>query len=409
MLMALLPLFDDKLAVRAYSIFTQKNNFLLNPMLLGTGLFDGASRIEGLEMIESMGPDSLPADKEIFIPVNNISLFFEMEKQCDTNMRKRIVLLLDNSVKPEEMYLERMQMLKAMGFRMAIRKLLVADFTTYDPVLKLVDFIFINSHKVALDKAKFYFGRMYPNIQICAGNIDNMETFEALSSEGGYALFEGKFYQVPITHGQNEVTPIKTNYIELLNVVNGEDFELTKAADIIGRDTALTISLLEMVNRSARNSEITSIRHAASMLGQRELKKWINAAAANLLYSDKPNEITRLSLLRARFAENLAAAFQLTPRVEELFLMGLFSVLDVILEKSMEEALQVVRVSKAIQEALIYHKGEFAELYDFMCQYENANWSEVSRQMIIQNIDMETATNAYLDSIRWCREIMSEH
>ena len=112
---------------------------------------------------------------------------------------------------------------------------------------------------------------------------------------------------------------------------------MTKAADIIGRDTALVISLLKMVNRIAVNSEITSIRHAAAMLGQRELKKWINTAVANKLYADKPNEITRLSLLRAKFAENLASSFGLAAQGSELFLMGLFSVLDVILEKPMLE------------------------------------------------------------------------
>ena len=69
------------------------------------------------------------------------------------------------------------------------------------------------------------------------------------------------------------------------------------------------------------NSEITSIRHAAAMLGQKELKKWINTAVTSELCADKPNEVTRLSLLRAKFAENLAPAFEMAGHSSELFLM----------------------------------------------------------------------------------------
>lgn len=79
-----------------------------------------------------------------------------------------------------------------------------------------------------------------------------------------------------------------------------------------------------MVNRMTVNSGITTIRHAAAMLGQKELKRWINTAVVNQLYADKPSEITRLSLIRAKFAENLAPLFQLQNKTEELFLMGLF-------------------------------------------------------------------------------------
>ena len=120
------------------------------------------------------------------------------------------------------------------------------------------------------------------------------------------------------------------------------------------------------------------------------MKKWINTAVANALYADKPNEVTRLSLLRAKFAENLAEAFGLKAQKDELFLMGLFSVLDVILEKPMAEALKVVHVAGEISNALIYRIGVLAPVYDFMLQYETANWAEVSRLMLLKNIDMNT-------------------
>lgn len=407
MLLALIPLFDENMAVSAYSIFSQKDNFLLNPLLQGTGRNDGAVYIPELEVINSMGMESLSDDKEIFVPINNISIFTNIDEQCEAP-HERIALLIDNTIPPVDMYVNRVRELKEMGYKLAVRRLNVSEFEGYRPILQMTDYLFLNNKKIAIDKAKIYFGKLYPNVKLCAGNIDTMEIFESLKAEGGYTFYEGGFYRMPVTKGENEVAPLKVNYIALLNTVNSEDFDLSQAADIIGRDTALTISLLQMVNRMAANGGISSIRHAAAMLGQKELKKWINTAVANALCSDKPNEITRLSLLRAKFAENLAGSFGLAAKSEELFLMGLFSVLDVILDKPIEEALQMVSVTKDIHEALVEHTGKYAPVLDFMIQYESANWQEVSRQMILEEIDLDVVYQAYLKALKWYRELTED-
>ncbi len=405
MLIALVPLFDENMAVKAYSLFSQRHNCLLKPLMQSTRCNDGATRIEGLEVIERMGIETLSVDAQVFVPVNNIAIFSDIEAQC-TGFKKRVVLLIDNTIPPVEMYINRLKELREQGFKLAIRKLAVVDFENYKPILELVDYVFLNNRKIAIDKAKIYFGNLYPNIKLCAGGIDTFEIYEELKSVGGYQYYEGSFYRTPVTQGSNEIAPLKVNYIELLNMVNNVDFELTKAADIIGRDTALTLSLLQMVNRMTVNSGINTIRHAAAMLGERELRKWINTAVVNNLYSDKPSEVTRLSLLRAKFAENLAGVFRMAGRKDEFFLMGLFSVLDVILEKPMEEALQVVKVSKDIVKALTGREGELAPVLDFMLQYENANWAEVSRQMVLQKLDTDVVSEAYTDALEWYRDLM---
>lgn len=404
MLVTMIPMFDENMAVRAYSLFSQKNNFLLNPSMLGTGQNDGAARVEGLEVIKNMGIQTLPKDTEIFVPLSNISIFSDITEQCDAP-HHRIVLLIDNTVPPVDMYINRIQELKTMGYKMAVCKLAVQDFEPYREILNHMDYVFLNEKKIPLDKAWLYFSQVYPKIKLCAGNIETQEIYDVVRKIGGYQLFEGEFYRVPVTKGENKVAPIKVNYIELLNTVNNINFELTDAADIIGRDTALTISLLKMVNRITLNSQITSIRHATALLGQRELKKWINTAVVNAMYADKPNEITRLSLLRAKFAENLATVFDQKAHASELFLMGLFSVLDVIMEKSMEESLEVIKVSKEINQALVHRKGNMALVLDFMIQYERADWQEVSRQMILQHIDLEPVYEAYMGALKWYRAI----
>lgn len=406
MLATLIPLFDENMAVSAYSLFAQKKNFLLNPSLLGTGSNDGAANIAGLEIIENMGMETLSSDKAVFVEINNISVFSDIDERCSA-LRDRLVLLADPTITPDAMYVERLKDLKKKGYKIAIRKLGDDKIKAYHEILLLMDYILLDHKKRDISKAKLYFSKVYPKMKLCAVNVDSQEEFDELRKDGGYEFYEGDFFRLPVTRGEEDVTPLKVNYIDLLNMVNDSDFELTKAADIIGRDTALVISLLKMVNRMSVNSEITSIRHAAAMLGQKELKKWINTAVAKELCADRPNEITRISLLRAKFAENLAPLFELKMYAPELFLMGLFSVIDLILGRPIEDALEMVKLSKNIKDALIDHKGELAPVLDFIVQYERASWQEVSRQMLLQKIDIDQVYDAYIQSLQWYRDLFA--
>ncbi len=407
MLATLIPLFDDNMLVCAYSVFARKENHFLNPSLEGGARFDGAGTVHELEVVSNMGVATLSGGKEVFVPVNQFSIFAEISLQCTVPSNK-VVLLMDNTIAPSEQYVKRVRELKEQGYELAIRKLPIAEFENYREILSKCDYILLNHAKIDINKAKVYFTKVYPNIKLCAVNVDTQEEYEALKEDGGYDLYEGSFFRMPVKESETEVNPLKVNYIELLNVVNAPDFDLQEAADVIGKDPALVISLLEMVNRMALNSEITSIRHAAAMLGQKELKRWINTAVTKELCADKPSEITRLVMIRAKFAENLAECFEMAMMSQELFIMGLFSALDIMLEKTMEEALSMVQVSKNIKDALLDNKGDFAKVLNFMKRYEDADWTEVSRQMVLGNIDMNKVYDAYLTALKWYRDLIPQ-
>ena len=404
MLATLIPFFDKDMKVCAYSIKSQKENLQLKPARQASGINDGAARVEGLDILQRIGIDTLSPGTDVFVPVGSIAVFSDIESQSEA-MIGRLVLLFDNSVTNTPDYQERFRQLKQKGYKLAIRKLPVEEIENYKEILSLMDYIILDYKKVDVYKARIYFGNQYPNIRICVGNIEKQEVFDDVRVDRAFHLFEGAFYRIPVTKGQTEVEPLKVNYLELMNIVNDVDFELTKAADVIGRDTALVVSLLEMVNRIATKSEVTSIRHAAALLGQRELKKWINTVITKELCADRPNEITRVSLLRAKFLECLAPSFGMGMKASELFLMGLFSVLNIILSMPMEEALNKVNVSKDIREALLSCKGEFADIYGFMTAYENADWQEVSRMQILKNIDSDAVFKAYIEAVCWYKEM----
>lgn len=406
MMLTLIPFFYRNMSVSAYSLFTRKNNFLMNPSLLGSRQFDGAAYVDGLELIQELGTTTLSGGKPIFVSLNNISIFSSLESECK-NTNHAPILLIDQTFPPVSMYTDRIRELREFGYHFAIRNLPVHCYEDYAPILSQMDYVLIDCQKIDAVKASFYFRKLYPDICICASNIPDMETFGKLSPAETISLFEGTFFRMPVTRGEHKVSPLKINYISLLNLIEEDDFDLTKAADIISQDTALIISLLRLANTRSFNSEITSVRVAVSMLGQKDLTRWIQTTVIEKLCSDKPNELMRLSLLRAKFAENLAPVFGMAMRSQELFLTGLFSILDIILDCSMEEALSMVRVSGKIRAALLEHTGSLAEVLHFIVKYESAEWQEVSRQLVLKNIEIPDVSHAWVSSLQWYAKLIA--
>lgn len=406
MMLTLIPFFDRNMSVSAYSLFTRKNNFLMNPSLLGSRQFDGAAYVDGLELIQELGTTTLSGGKPIFVSLNNISIFSSLESECK-NTNHAPILLIDQTFPPVSMYTDRIRELREFGYHFAMRNLPVHCYEDYAPILSQMDYILIDCQKIDAVKASFYFRKLYPDICICASNIPDMETFGKLSPAETISLFEGTFFRMPVTRGEHKVSPLKINYISLLNLIEEDDFDLTKAADIISQDTALIISLLRLANTRSFNSEITSVRVAVSMLGQKDLTRWIQTTVIEKLCSDKPNELMRLSLLRAKFAENLAPVFGMAMRSQELFLTGLFSILDIILDCSMEEALSMVRVSGKIRAALLERTGSLAEVLHFIIKYESAEWQEVSRQLVLKNIEIPDVSHAWVSSLQWYAKLIA--
>ncbi len=407
MLATLIPIFDNETSVCAYAVSAQKADIFKNPLLGSTASLDGITNVAGFEVVNSIGVAGILGNKDVYVPVNSFAIYTDIREQCNIPY-KSVVLVFDKSLEPTDQNIERISELKSQGFKIAVKNIPTSSFAAYQKIFKLTDDFFLDYKEVSMTSAIKFFGQYFPNVRICAENINSKEDFDELSKEGESNLYEGSFFRMPVTESQTQLTPMKVTYIELLNIINGVDFELTKVAKVVERDPALVVSLLEIVNHMSRNSEITSVKHAAAMLGQIELKKWINTAVTKELCSDKPSEIMRISMMRAKFAENLARKFELEMQAQELFLMGLFSVLDIMLSKPMEEALELVKVSKNVQNALLNNDGPFAPVLSFIKEYEDANWTEVSRRLIVDGLKEKEVYALYLETLEWYRDIFPE-
>jgi EAL and modified HD-GYP domain-containing signal transduction protein len=403
-----IPLFTADMVVDAYYIRYQKGNDYITTALQSTAMFDGATLSPPLETLNSVGIEAFTIDQPIIVPVGGLALLGNLDDQCDQPPEK-IIFLLNQDAKPEEPYISNMLRLKAKGYRFAFHNMYQLE--KYRDILLQGDMIYLNTRTTEpsrVDELLRVLESDFPHLTVVATHVDSMEKFHHLRTKN-IQLFEGRFYQLPLSKGVTEVSPLKTNLIQLINVVGDENFEFEDVADIVMKDTALSLSLMRMVNSPflGLKQKIRTINHAVTILGQDEVRKWITTSVSRSLGADRPNEITRLSLVRAKFAENLATLFRIGEESQSLFLMGLFSVLDVILEVNMSDALKLVLVSDEIHEALVRREGVFAPILRFIEMYETADWAAVSRELIIRDLAIPDIYDAYIGAVSWYTDLIS--
>jgi len=401
------PILSSDLAVMSYCFRYQRGDYYLADQYQAR-MFDGIVNLPCLTVLEEVGLNGFTNGLPLFVPLNQYTLLADVTMQCSQPPEK-IVFLLDETTSPEPIFIDCIVKLKGMGFRFAVEN--IKDYAKMKPIVDLCEFILINFR---MDTDKVVAGlrdvqRSFPRHTFVASSVNDIKLFDRIRGSG-FEYFEGQFYNVPVNRGQNTIAPVKVNRIQLINIVREPDFSIEEVVKVVSQDPSLSISLLKLVNSPylGISQKINSIQHAVAMLGQTEVRKWVTTATSGLLAEDKPDELTRVSLMRAKFAENLAKQFEMAIHAPALFLMGLFSILDVVLEMPMREALDIVAVSETIHDALVFGEGDFYNVLKLIKAYESADWSETNRLMTIHNLQVENIFDAYIDTVKWYSSITAE-
>lgn len=400
------PLFNREMVVEAYIFrYMKENNLFSTAQALN--VFDGATYLDAFETLNMIGLEAFTLGKPLFIPINDLMLLGDLSSQCQEPPEK-IIFVFEKTPNQEDVYLEKIRELCEKGFRFA------ANFQINPmkdgKILPFLSFVFLSQRPERISQSEGMLELIrtkYTNLTSIATHIYSEDVLQSLYKKS-YALYESRFYR--ISSSDAEVSPLKVNAIRLINEVQDENFEFDGVAKIVRGDPALTISLLQMVNAPGygTRNKIKTINQAVAMLGQQEVRKWVTTAVTRSLGEDKPSEVTRMSLIRAKFSENLAPLYEMAHMSNELFLMGLFSLLDVMLGQTMDAALDMVYVSDTIRSALLEEKGIFAPLLQMVTDYGNANWSSVSRHLIVHNISEDDLSKAYFDALTWYRNLIMQ-
>jgi len=220
------------------------------------------------------------------------------------------------------------------------------------------------------------------NVKLLAEKIETNEEFEAVKKLG-FDLFQGYFFSRPHIMKGRDIPGSKLHYLQVLKVIQDEDYDFAELAKFVSRDVSLAYKLLKYANSAyfARRQKLDSIEMAVAMMGQLTLRKWLSLMMLSYLADDKPSELLRLAAFRGSFCELIAD--QLLDRRKEAGMfhtVGMFSLLPAMLDKVMANILPELALPEAIQEALLVKVATpLSRTLRLVMAYERGDWEETTR------------------------------
>ncbi|MGA2810533.1 MAG: HDOD domain-containing protein [Candidatus Acidiferrum sp.] len=218
----------------------------------------------------------------------------------------------------------------------------------------------------------------------------------------GYTFFQGYFFCKPNMVEARQVPPNKIIYLRLLEAASAAEISHKEIEAIIKQDPSLVYRLLRYLNSPLMGfrSEIHSIHHAINLLGDQEFRRWATILAVVAMAGGKPPELIRTALTRAYFCEEISGRLGMPADSSDLFLMGLLSVTDALLDLPIEQILAGLPVSEDVTLALSRKASRFTDIYDTVLSYEQGDWSKIATALG-SRIDVEEHVPAcYIESAR---------
>lgn len=291
--------------------------------------------------------------------------------------------------------------LKRSGYKLAV------NVQTSDPLspelIALADFIKADMLSIPPETCNALPGLCASqNVKLIAEGVENDDALGQVR-ESGFEYFQGPFLNRPERLSLKTIPSVKMHYLQLIQEVNKTNFDFSRIERIIRQDLSLSYNLLRHINSAlyGTSREIHSLRQALALLGETAIRKWVSLAAFAEMGKDKPAEVVALAATRAKFCESVAPVVGLYERKEELFLIGMFSLLDVILDRNMAEALKEIPLAEDVKGALLGIESKLYDAYQYILAYEDGNWHRVWTYAAKLATQEDFLPHFYLEAVSW--------
>jgi EAL and modified HD-GYP domain-containing signal transduction protein len=342
-----------------------------------------------------LGLEAVVGPKRVFLPLTR---GFVLLGYGTAFPPERVVLVLPAALRGDEELLEVLQEVSAQGYAIAL-----ADNLVQAPSPSFVEHAtFLTLDVSALDRptlAQRVACLQAYALPIVAQQVQTWDDFQHCR-DLGFAFFHGTFVCQPAVLTSQR---LPTNHLALLPLLAALQDPLTTVdtlANLISRDVALSYRLLRAINTAAYGQvrPITSIPQAVRLLGVTAITRWTILMLLTEI-RDKPSELMTLAMVRATMCERLAQTLA-AQHTASAFLVGLFSVLDALMDRPMPEILRALPLAEEIQTALLDHAGSLGAILHSVLAYERGNWEEAMQLGLDQNSLMD----AYLHALAWTVE-----
>jgi len=225
------------------------------------------------------------------------------------------------------------------------------------------------------------------------------------AKKAGFLYFQGYFFRRPETLTTHEIPANRINYLRMLKAVSRPELDEREIENLVKSEAALCYRLLRYLNSAAFGfaNEIHSVRHALAILGEREVRRWIRLVATLGAGQNKPSELVLSALVRARFCELLSP--KIAHGDSDLFLMGLLSMMDVILEIPMSQVLDNVPIDQETKSMLLGGASRLRPFYQLMLAQESGEWKTASDLTSQLHLNESDVAECYWQAMQWAREV----
>ena len=352
----------------------------------------------------TIGLDKLTNNKKAFINFPQGSLL----KDVATLLPKNIVVIeILETVEPNRDVITYLTELKKKGYKIALDD--VIDNNKVNEFKDLIDIYkidFINTTQAIRKELIKDIKKVNPNAVLVAEKVETEEEVVE-AKENGYKLFQGFYFSKPTMIFGKDV-PVRNLtcfniMIELLN----DDFSVDSIEDIIKSDVGVSYKLLKFLNSAtfAFVQKIKSIKQAIALLGKNELKKWLALILISEMNNGQDEEITKDTILRSRFCELIEEKIQPNKK-SEAFMVGLFSNLDLFINKDMNEIMNDLPIEDEVKNALLGDECQLRDVLELVLAYEHMEIEKID--FYVQKLGFNNAelANIYMESLEWVNKLL---
>jgi len=313
--------------------------------------------------------------------------------------RDCVVVEVLEDVHPTEDVLSACRELVRKGYLLALDDFVYQDNLV--PLIELAAIIKVDFRLTPLAQIKDMVAtlKQYP-CRLLAEKIETHEEF-ALADSMGFVYFQGYFFSKPEVLKNKDIPSSQMALMQLIVKVNQADFEVSDIEKLVTQDISISYKLLKYLNSAyySRLQPITSIHQAIAFLGGKGTRLFVSLIATSKLSEHKPDELIRTACIRARFLEQIGMAQNLDHG--DCFMLGLFSLLDAMLDVSMDVLMGQLPLSEDIAQALVHKTGRLYPLLQLIVLYEVGEWNEMKTLQTQLALDEHSIMTYYLDAVRW--------
>jgi len=321
--------------------------------------------------------------------------------------RDRIVVEVLETVRIDDEVIAACRRLKLAGYLIALDDFV--DRPDWRPAIPFADFLKIDLSITPTEEQRRLVECYHRSgIALLAERVETYEDFQR-TLDWGYSFFQGFFFSRPQMLRRHDIPAYKLQYLRVLQAANQPQMDIHLIAGRIKAESSLSYRLLRYLNSPAFPllTEVRSIPHALSLLGELGIRRWVSLVAIACMGEGKPVELVLLPLIRAHFLELLASPAGMHSSANDLFLLGLLSVLDAILDMKMDDILREVAIGGEIRRALLGEPNRFHQLFEIALLYERGEWEEVRAAAARLAIPVGLVPELFIQSVEWARGILS--